>query len=65
MNAPLPPAKAAGVHNAQFLGGFPLALVAIGGGIGIIVAVALSNTSPTPVPNSAPVASGTNAGATV
>lgn len=54
MNAPLPPAKAAGVHNAQDVMGIPMPIIIITGGIGILAAVVLSNTSPNPVPNSIP-----------
>ncbi|HVZ28215.1 MAG TPA: hypothetical protein VG798_06120 [Rhizomicrobium sp.] len=52
VNAPLPPAKKAGVHKAQLedLGPLPW----IGLGIGAIAAVALSQDSPDPVNSTAP-----------
>jgi hypothetical protein len=52
VNAPLPPAKKAGVHKAQLedLGPLPW----IGLGIGAIAAVALSQDSPNPVGSTAP-----------
>jgi hypothetical protein len=50
MNAPLPPAKAAGVQNAQFFGEYtPEIVIAVG--LGIIAGIVLSNTNPAPVPN--------------
>ena len=52
VNAPLPPAGAAGVHQAQDVNWMPLLI--IGGGLGIIAAVALSQESPTPVTSTAP-----------
>jgi len=50
INAPLPPAKAAGVKNAQFFGEYT-PLIVIGVGIGIVAAVVLSNTNPASVGN--------------
>jgi hypothetical protein len=50
MNAPLPPAKAAGVQNAQIFGTYT-PLIVIGIGIGIVAAVVLSNTSPASIGN--------------
>ena len=47
VNAPLPPAGAAGVHPAQDVNWMPL--LVIGGGLGIIAAVALSQDSPAPI----------------
>jgi hypothetical protein len=52
VNAPLPPAGAAGVHQAQDVDWMPL--LVIGGGIGVIAAVALSQESPAPIGNTAP-----------
>lgn len=49
VNAPLPPAGAAGVHKAQDVNWMPL--LVIGGGIGIIAAVALSQDNPTTASN--------------
>ena len=54
VNAPLPPAKAAGVKNAQFFGEYTPEII-IAAAIGIVAAVVLSNTNPAPVPNTAPV----------
>ena len=51
MSAPLPPAKAAGVKNAQDFFGISYPILIIGAGIGIVAAVVLSNQSPNPVPN--------------
>jgi len=66
MSAPLPPAKAAGVQNAQDFFGISYPILIIAAGIGIAAAIALGNTSPNSVSNSAPISSsGTNAGATV
>ena len=53
MNAPLPPAKAAGVKNAQFFGEYT-PLIIIGAAIGIVAAVALSNTSPAAIGTNVP-----------
>jgi hypothetical protein len=51
-NAPLPPAGAAGVKQAQDTDWTPLLI--IGGGIGIIAAVALSQDSPNSIGQTAP-----------
>jgi hypothetical protein len=51
MNAPLPPAKAAGVQKAQDFFGISYPILIIGAGIGIVAAIVLSNQSPNPVPN--------------
>jgi hypothetical protein len=52
VNSALPPAGAAGVHQAQDINYMPL--LVIGGGLGIIAAVALSQESPAPITGTAP-----------
>ncbi len=60
VSAPLPPAGAAGVHQAQDINWMPL--VVIGGGLGVIAAVALSQESPAPITGTAPGLQGVTVG---
>lgn len=53
VNAPLPPAKAAGVQNAQFFGEYtPEIVIAVG--LGIVAGIVLSNTSPAAIGTNVP-----------
>ena len=54
MNAPLPPAKAAGVQNAQDVFGISMPIIVIGVGIGILAGVLLSNTNPSAIGTNVP-----------